>query len=57
MDKETKSRIADFFTPWELAEFLQLDIDDFIDRYEDRIEESLDEIEEWIGVRDGKNSD
>jgi len=51
MDKETKARIADFFDPWELIEFLQVSIDDVVERFEDEIEEALEDIEELMGVR------
>lgn len=49
MDKETRARIADFFEGYELVEFLQIPVEDIIDRFEDVIEERLDDIEEEIG--------
>lgn len=52
MDSETRKRIEDFFTSFELVEFLQLSIEDVIDAFEAEVEEHLDEIEELIGVRE-----
>lgn len=52
MDRETRKRIEDFFEGFELVEFLQIPVDEIIDRFEDEIEEALDDIEELIGVRE-----
>jgi hypothetical protein len=52
LDLETKKRIADFFDGWELVEFLQLKIDEVVDAFEDEIEENIDDIEEFMGVRE-----
>ncbi len=51
MDKETKARIADFFESWELAEFLRTRVEDFIEAFEDDIEEALEDIEELMDVK------
>ena len=51
MDEETRKRIEDFFEGFELVEFLQLPVDEIIARFEEEIEEALDEIEELMGVR------
>ena len=51
MDKETKARIADYFEGFELVEYLQIKVGDVIDRFEDEIEEALDDIEELMGVK------
>lgn len=55
MDRETKLRIEDFFEAFELVDFLQLPVEDIIERFEDEIEEALEEIEEFIGVRERHN--
>jgi len=52
LDRETKERLKDFFEGFELVEYLQLSIEDIIDAFEDEIEEHLDDIEEFIGVRE-----
>lgn len=52
MDTETRKRIEDFFEGFELVEFLQLDVSDVIEAFEEQVEEALDEIEELIGVRE-----
>lgn len=51
MDSETKARIADYFTGFELCEYLQLPVEDVIDRFEDEILEALEDIEELMNVR------
>jgi hypothetical protein len=53
VDRETKLRIEDFFESWELCEFLQLPVSELIERFEDEIEDALDEIEELMGVTSG----
>lgn len=52
MDTETKRRIEDFFTGVELVDFLQIDVSEIIEAFEEQIEEVLDEVEEFIGVRE-----
>lgn len=53
LDNETKERISDYFDPWELVSFLSLKLStrDIIDAFEDEIEDSLNEIEEEMGIR------
>ena len=48
MDKETRAKIADYFEGFELIEFLQITVEDVIERFEDEIEEKLDDILEEI---------
>lgn len=52
LDREDKERLKDFFEGFELVEYLQISIEDVVDAFEDLIEENLDEIEEFIGVRE-----
>lgn len=54
MDEETKKRIEDFFEGFELVEFLQISVTEIIERFEEEVEEHLDDIEELIGVRERK---
>jgi hypothetical protein len=54
VDKETKQRIEDFFEGFELVEFLQLPVSEIIERFEEEIEEAIDEIEELMQVRERK---
>jgi len=51
LSKEVKTRIADYFEAADLVDFLQLKVEDVIDAFEDDIEESLDDIEDMMGVR------
>lgn len=52
LDRDVKERIADFFEPWELVEYLGAKIDDVIDAFEDEIEERLGDLEELMGFAD-----
>jgi hypothetical protein len=56
VDEETKQRISDWFESYELVDFLQLPVSEIIERFEAEIEEHLDEIEEFIGVRERKGN-
>jgi hypothetical protein len=47
-------RIEDFFEGFELVEFLRLPVSEIIERFEDEVEEALDEIEELMQVRERK---
>jgi hypothetical protein len=52
LDNETKDMIADYFEPWELVEFLgkKVSTRDIIDAFEDEIDDSLEDIEEEMGI-------
>jgi cytoskeletal protein RodZ len=56
VDTETKRRIEDFFEGPELVDFLQLPVSELIERFEDEIEEAIDEIEELMQVREKRNA-
>ena len=56
MDRETRKRIEDFFEGFELVEYLQIPVDEIVDAFEDQIEEALDELEEYIGVRERRSA-
>lgn len=58
MDKETKLRIMDFFEAWDLVDFLQLSTEEVIDAFEDKMEEALEDIEEYMGIKnDGEEEE
>lgn len=57
LDRETKKRIADFFDPSELVEYLGIEVDDVIEIFEEDIEECLDEIEELIGYKEDETEE
>lgn len=54
LDKETKARIADYFTGAELVEYLEggndLSVADVIEAFELEIEDALGDIEELMGI-------
>lgn len=54
MDNETKQRIADYFDPWDLVEYLGITTEQLVEALEAEVEERLDAIEELMGVNRGK---
>jgi hypothetical protein len=50
MDNDTKKRIADYFDPWDLVEYLGLSTEEIVEAFEDDIDEKLNAIEELMGV-------
>ena len=50
VSKDFKNVLADRFESWEIAEFLQISAEDFIDAFEEDIEVNYDELAEWIGL-------
>jgi hypothetical protein len=56
VDPETRKRIEDFFEGYELVEFLQISVSDIIERFEDELEEALDEVEELMQVHERKGT-
>jgi hypothetical protein len=52
MDEEIKKRIADYFEPHELVEYLkQITTLDIIEAFPEVLEEALDDIEELMDVK------
>lgn len=51
MDKETKERLADYFDPWDLVEYLGISTEEIIEAFEEEIEPRLDAIEELMEFR------
>lgn len=51
MDNETKERIADYFDPWDLVEYLGISTMQIIEAFEEDIEERLDDIEGLMEFR------
>ncbi len=50
MDANLKKVLNDRFEAFELCEFLQVSTEDFLERFEDVIEDNLEEIEELAGI-------
>lgn len=59
LNKELKEILADRLEGWELVDFLQIDIDTVIDAFEDEIEENLEDVLEFAGIKglDNNNDD
>ena len=55
LDRETRKRIEDYFDPTELVDYLQVTTEEVVDAFEDKIDEHLEDIEEFIGVRREKD--
>lgn len=51
VDKEFKRLLADRCESWEIAEFLGISAEDFIEMFEDEVEYNYDDLAEWIGLR------
>lgn len=51
LNKELKEILADRLEGWELVDFLQIDIDTVIDAFEDEIEENLEDVLEFAGIK------
>ena len=51
LDRETRKRIEDYFDPTELVDYLQVTTEEVVEAFEDKIDEHLEDIEEFIGVR------
>lgn len=51
INKELKKILADRLEGWELVDFLQIDIDTVIDAFEDEIEENLEDVLEFAGIK------
>lgn len=50
MSREQIAILADYFTGYELVEYLQIPVEDVIEAFSEKIEEALDDIEELMGV-------
>ncbi len=56
INKDIKAAIIDRLEGWELIDFLQIDIETIVDVFEDEIEENLQDVLEFCGVK-GLDSD
>lgn len=52
LDKNTKNRLADFFSKEDLIELLDVTVEDVIDVFELEIEEALEDLNDIMGVED-----
>lgn len=52
INKEIKKRLADYFEPEELVNYLGLTAEDLIDAFEADVEEALDDLEDIMGFSD-----
>jgi hypothetical protein len=52
LTKDFKTLVCDRFETAELAEFLQISIEDFVEMFEDEIEVNYEDIAEMIGLKD-----
>jgi hypothetical protein len=52
VDKEIRKNMLDYFNPEDLVDLLGITTDQLVDRFEDLIEEALDEILEEMHLGD-----
>jgi len=51
MDDELKQAIIDRLEGWELVDFLQIPIERVVEAFEEDIEENIDDVEDFVGLR------
>jgi hypothetical protein len=51
LDKEFKQQLVDRFEAWELCDFLQIKTEDFIDAFEENIEEAIEDVQDFAGLK------
>lgn len=51
LDKELKKQLVDRFEAFELCDFLMIKTEDFVEAFEEDIEEVLDDVIEFAGLR------
>lgn len=49
--EELKQILMDRFCGWELVDFLQVTTEEVIDAFEDKIDDNLEDILDWVGLR------
>lgn len=52
MNEELKQAIIDRLEGWELVDFLQIPIDRIVDAFEEEIEENIEDVEDFVGLRE-----
>lgn len=53
--REFKQALCDRFTSVELADFLQISIEDFVEMFEEEIETNYNDLAEFVGLRTPDN--
>lgn len=56
MDDELKKAICDRLEGWELVDFLQVSIEEILDAFEDKVEDSLDDVLDFCNLREHNNN-
>jgi len=51
--KDFKKALCDRFESWELAEFLQIPIEEFVEMFEEEIEINYEDLAEYVGLKTG----
>lgn len=51
LDKDFKDKLIDRFDGWEIVEFLQISTEDVIYAFEEEIEDAIEDVADWLGVR------
>lgn len=51
MSEELKKILMDRFEGWELVDFLQVTTEEVIEAFEDKIDDNLEDVLDWVGLR------
>ena len=51
IDPNVKQTIYDLLEGWELVEFLQIDIEEIVEAFENEIIENIEDVKDLVGIR------
>ena len=51
LTKDFKQQLIDRFEAFELCDFLQIKTEDFIEAFEDQIEEAIEDVQDFAGLK------
>ena len=51
LTKDFKQQLIDLFEAFELCDFLQIKTEDFIEAFEDQIEEAIEDVQDFAGLK------
>lgn len=56
LDEDLKEIICDRLEGWELVEFLQIPIELIVETFEDKIQENIEDVKDFCGLREENNN-
>lgn len=51
LTKDFKQVLIDRFEAFELCDFLQIKMEDFVEAFEDQIEEAIEDVQDFAGLK------